>query len=93
MTKYKPNDNTGILTKLLLCKMAFKSKLNQVLDNLYNAFFRLFNAQISAKDPISSPGTYPARKIELSLVLPFTPSYWLFSISDSLYDLVDTILY
>src|SRR6266567_5909855 len=52
VTKYKSNNNIDILTKQILCKIAFKSKVNQVLDNLYNTFFRLFNAQITAKDTL-----------------------------------------
>jgi hypothetical protein len=38
VTKHKSNNDTGILTKQLLCKINFKSEVNQVLDNLYNAF-------------------------------------------------------
>lgn len=40
VTKYRSNNNTGILTWLLLRKIAFKSKVNQVLDNLYNALIK-----------------------------------------------------
>src|SRR2546421_1803178 len=63
VAKYKSNNNTDILTKQLLCKIAFKSKVNQVLNNLYNSFFRLFNAQITAKDTLSSPRHTPTESL------------------------------
>jgi len=56
VVKHKSDANTDILTKQLLSEITFESEVNQVLDNLYNAFFRLFNAQITAKDAFSSPG-------------------------------------
>ena len=56
MIKHESDNDAGILAKQFLSKVAFKGKVDQVLDNLYNAFFRFFNAQIPAKDALSSQG-------------------------------------
>lgn len=56
MGKHEADNNTHILTKLILCQMAFKSKVDQVLDNPYNAFFRGVNLQVSTKGTALTAG-------------------------------------
>ena len=39
MGKHEADNNAGVLSKLLLCQMAFNGKVNKILDNLNNPLF------------------------------------------------------